>query len=250
MSGGNSVYYDYNEISKVYDDVREADLETVKLMIEKTQINHKKRVLEVGCGTANYLKLIYQITQADVWGVDQSLGMLKKAEEKCKNAVFIEDDAVKLSKLPGEFFDLVYMVDVIHHIKDINTMFQNVRRVLRENGKIIIFSDSHEHIRNRLTTKYFPETLEPELKRYQDTPEIIQGLSKNGFAQVESGILEVGEDSSFGPKLIEIASKKGYSMFGLISEVAIMEGIERIKRDMLQQPIVYHQKASYIIAVK
>ncbi|HYE10024.1 MAG TPA: methyltransferase domain-containing protein [Patescibacteria group bacterium] len=242
--------YDYNKISNIYDDVREADLETVRFIIERTQINDKSRILEIGCGTANYLNLIYQLTQAEVWGLDKSQGMLNKAKVKCKSAVLIEDDAAALSRIPDSSFDLVYMVDVIHHINDIEPMFQNIRRVLRVNGKIIVFSDSHEHIRSRLTTKYFPETLEPELKRYQDTPEIVQCLSKQGFTQIQSGILEVGEDSSFGPKLIETASKKGYSMFGLISETAIMEGIERIKRDMLQQPIVYHQKAPYIIAVK
>lgn len=59
------------------------------------------------------------------------------------------------------------MVDVIHHIKDIDTMFQSIKRVLRENGLVIIFSGNHEHIRNRFTTKYFPKTLEGELKRYQ-----------------------------------------------------------------------------------
>ncbi|MBO8161969.1 MAG: class I SAM-dependent methyltransferase [Thermosipho sp. (in: Bacteria)] len=242
--------YDYNEISKIYDDVREADLEVVKFIIEKAQVNEESCVLEIGCGTANYLKLIQELTQADVWGVDQSQGMLNKAKEKCKNAVFIEDDAVQLSRIPDTSFDLVYMVDVIHHIKDIDTMFQNIKRVLRENGLVIIFSDNHEHIRNRLTTKYFPETLEVELKRYQDTPEIIQSLSKEGFKQIDSGVLEIGKDYSYGPKLIEIASKKGYSMFGMISDTAIIEGIERIKKDMLQQPIVYHQRAPYVIAVK
>jgi len=246
----STVGYDYNEISKIYDDVREADFEAVRFMIEKAQINEGSRVLEIGCGTANYLKLIHQLTQADIWGVDRSSGMLRKAKEKCKDAVFIEDDAVKLSKISDESFDLVYMVDVIHHIKDINTMFQSIKRVLKENGLIIIFSDNHEHIRNRLTTKYFPETLEGELKRYQDTPEIIQSLSAEGFKQIDSGVLEIGKDFSYGAKLIEIASKKGYSMFGMISDTAIIDGIDRIKKDMSKEPIVYHQRAPYVIAVK
>jgi len=247
---GSIMAYDYNEIAKIYDDVREAEFEVVKFLIEKGQINESSSVLEIGCGTANYLKLIYEFTKADIWGLDQSQGMLDKAKGKCNNGKFVQDDAVELSKISDESFDLVYMVDVIHHIKDIDKMFKNVKRVLRDRGKIIILSDNHDHIKNRLTTKYFPETLEGELKRYQDTPEIIESLSKEGFKQINSGVLEIGSDYSYGPRLIEIASKKGYSMFGLISEAEIAEGIERIKEDMLREPIVYHQRAPYVMGIK
>lgn len=242
--------YDYNKISKVYDDVRKAEFEVVKSIIEKAQIHEGSSVLEIGCGTANYLNLINQLTQAEVWGVDRSQGMLNKAKKKCPNAIFVEDDAVELSKIPDGTFNLVYMVDVIHHIKNIHTMFQNIKRVLKEGGLLMIFSDSHDHIRNRLTTKYFPETLDPELERYQDTPELIRSLSEVGYKQIDSGILEIEDDDSYGPKLIEIASKKGFSMFGMISDKAITEGIEKIKEDLLKGPVIYHRGAPYVMAVK
>ncbi|WP_432666450.1 class I SAM-dependent methyltransferase [Wukongibacter baidiensis] len=242
--------YNYNEISKIYDAVREADLKAVKFMIEKAQLSKESRVLEIGCGTANYLKIIYDITKPEVWGLDRSKGMLSRAREKCKDAVLVEGDAIELLEIPDSAFDLVYMVDVIHHIKDIEKMFKNIKRVLKENGKLVVFSDDHEHIRNRLTTKYFPETLEGELRRYQDTPEIKDALLRNYYNEIDNGILEIGEDLDYGSRLIEIASKKGYSMFGMISEGAIEAGIERIKSDMLKHPVVYKQRAPYVIAVK
>lgn len=242
--------YNYNEISKIYDDVREADFEIVKFILKRAQVNKESRILEIGCGTANYLKIIHEMTKAEVWGVDRSQGMLNKAKEKCKDATLIEADAVELPGIPDSTFDLVYMVDVLHHIENIDKMFSNIRRVLKKNATIVIFSDNHEHIRNRLTTKYFPETLENELKRYQDTQEIIDTLQRNDFERVESGVLEIGDDIDYGPKLIEIASKKGYSMFGMISEDAIRAGIERIKADMREGRIIYHQRAPYVVAVK
>jgi SAM-dependent methyltransferase len=159
-------------------------------------------------------------------------------------------DAVLLKEIPEGKFDLVYMVDVIHHIKDIETMFRNISRVLKHNGAAAIFSDSHEHIRNRLTTKYFPETLAAELKRYPDTDDIKEALSKNGFREISDGNIQLGEVPDYGDRLIEIASKKGYSMFGLIPEEAIKAGIERIKADMQKQQIIYHQRAPYILARK
>lgn len=45
--------YDYDEICKIYYDVKEADLGLVKFMIEKTGITKDSNVLEVGCGKLN-----------------------------------------------------------------------------------------------------------------------------------------------------------------------------------------------------
>jgi len=242
--------YDYNEISKLYDDVRDADLKAIEFLITSTPLNEKSKILEIGCGTGNYLSLLEMLTKAEVWGLDSSKGMLEKAREKTKTATLVQGDALELSEIPDGTFDLVYMVDVIHHIKDIGKMFQNIHRVLKAGGRIHIFSDSYQHIRNRLTTKYFPETLDAELSRYQDAPELMESLSQNSFREIKSGIVYIGDDFSIGPRLIEIARKKGYSMFGLISEEAIGAGIERIQEDLAKGEIVYHQQAPYVTALR
>lgn len=242
--------YDYNDIAKLYDDVREADLKTVEFMLQTAGLNEHSKVLEIGCGTGNYLRLVRGLSKAEIWGIDRSEGMLEKAHEKCPEASLVRGDAVKLEEIREDYFDLVYMVDVIHHIKDIGEMFQNIKRVLKEKGILVIFSDSHEHIRNRLTTKFFPETLAAELNRYQDTDELMEKLSQKGFQDIDHGVVEIGVEQNFGPKLIEIAEKRGYSMFGLIPDEAVSAGIERIKAELQHGPVLYHMRAPYVIAYK
>lgn len=241
--------YDYNEISKIYDDVREAEFQLIELMLEKLDIDEKSRVIEIGCGTANYLRVINKVTKAEIWGIDQSQGMLDRAKEKCLGGKFFIDNAEKLSNVPDGSFDLVYMVDVIHHIKDIASMFRNIKRILKPNGMVFVFTDSHEQIKNRLTSKYFPETLEYELGRYQDLPEIIECLRVSSFSEAYSDYIDVGADDNIGPKLIEIASKKGYSMFGPLSEEEINKGVEKLKADIEKGPLVYNQLAAYVVGV-
>lgn len=242
--------YDYNEISLLYDEVRDADLKAIEFLISSASLNEKSRILEIGCGTGNYLSVLEMLTKAEVWGIDSSEGMLVKSREKSKTSKLLHGDATELLELPNEYFDLVYMVDVIHHIKDINTMFDNIKRVLKPKGRILIYSDSYDHIRNRLTTKYFPETLAAELSRYQDTPELEEGLTNCGFREIENDVVLIGDDFTMGPKLIEIARKKGYSMFGLIPEEAIEAGIKRIEADLEKGAIVYHQRAPYVTAIR
>jgi len=55
--------YNYDEIFQIYDDVREADFEIVKFMVDKADITKESHVLEVGCRTGNYLKLAHNMTK-------------------------------------------------------------------------------------------------------------------------------------------------------------------------------------------
>lgn len=240
----------YNEISKIYDSVREGDILTINRIIQEGKVDSNTKILEIGCGTGNYTGLISKATNAVVYGLDQSEGMLEKAKAKTSDINYVKGDAVYLNCFDEKEFDIVYMIDVIHHIKDINTMLKNIFRILKNNGSLFIFTDTHEHIRNRLTTKYFPETLEVELKRYQSSEEITASLSQNGFTSIKSDNIILGDDEDYGEKLINLANKKGYSMFNLISQDAIDAGIQRIHQDMKHKKVVYPMRAPYILGRK
>lgn len=236
----------YNETCKIYDLVREEDMVTINRIIEEGKIDYNSRVLEIGCGTGNYAVAIANLTQASVYGVDQSEGMLEKAAAKDSKVKFTTGNAVTLEGFEDNYFDVIYMIDVIHHIKDIKTMFENIYRVLRKEGTVFIFTDSYENIRKRLTTKYFPETLEVEFNRYQSTEEIVEAMKENSFNNIKADNLDVGCDEEAGEKLIKIAEKQGYSMFNLISQEAINRGIERLKEDLKKGKVTNQGKASYI----
>jgi len=248
--GGIMGKINYNETCKIYDLVREGDMVTINRIIEEGKIDCNSTVLEIGCGTGNYAVAIANLTEAQVYGMDQSEGMLEKASAKQSKVSFTKGDAVTLEKFEDNYFDVIYMVDVIHHIKDINTMFKNIYRVLRKEGTVFIFTDSYENIKNRLTTKYFPETLEVEINRYQSNEEIFKAMRGNGFHSIKADNLDVGCDDEAGEKLIKIAEKQGYSMFNLISQEAIARGIERLKEDLKKGKIKNQGKASYISAIK
>ena len=240
----------YNETCKIYDLVREEDMVIINRIIEEGKVRSNSKILEIGCGTGNYAVPIANLTEAQVYGMDQSEGMLEKAMAKNSGVKFVRDDAVTLEGFEDNNFDVIYMVDVIHHIKDIDTMFENIYRVLKTKGTVFIFTDSYENIRNRLTTKYFPETLEVELNRYQSTEDIFEALKNHNFVNIKADNLYVGTDEDAGEKLIKIAEKQGYSMFNLISQEAIDRGIERLKEELKKGKIKDQGKASYISASK
>lgn len=241
--------YDFNQIAELYDVSRCAEEKIIDFIVEEGELKRDSRVLEIGCGTGNYTSLMKGRVE-EVWGIDVSEGMLQQARGKCQGGRFIIDDAEQLKKMEDGYFKCVYMVDVIHHIKDMEAMFRNIKRVLEPGGCVFIFSDSHDHIKNRLTTKYFPETLEAELKRYPDIIDIIERMRESGINVMDRGVLGLGTDYDFGDTLLSIARNKTYSMFSLISEDALQIGIKNLMEDMKKEKIIYNKRAPYVAGKK
>jgi len=80
---------DYNSISKVYDQVREEELEELYGLLDGVEICEGSNILDIGCGTGNYTNLMERITGAKVYGLDTSEGMLSKAKEKNEKITFL-----------------------------------------------------------------------------------------------------------------------------------------------------------------
>ena len=83
------------------------------------------RVLDIGCGTGNYTGLLQKVTQAEFFGVDPSQGMLDKALQKHPQITFRQAEAASMP-FANDFFDFIYMTDVIHHIPDIDALFAGI----------------------------------------------------------------------------------------------------------------------------
>ncbi|HYE82959.1 MAG TPA: methyltransferase domain-containing protein [Clostridia bacterium] len=241
----------YDKISEIYDTVRSGDLEVITYILDNKLLDRRSRVLEIGCGSGNNTVLMSAATEAEIYGLDQSRGMLDKAEKKSGRIHFMQGDAVTLAGIENESFDAVYMVDVIHHIRDIAAMFSNIYRVLKKYGMVFVFTDTHEKIRNeRLTSKYFPETVEVELMRYQPTEQIFAVMKACGFSNVKLERLKCEEQLNMGEYLIKVAEAKGYSMFHLIPDEAIERGIQRIRQAMEDGPLSYTPNTPVFSGVK
>lgn len=242
---------DYDRISEIYDLVRTGDPQVIRFILDKKKVEVNSRILEVGCGSGNNTVLMKAATKAQLYGLDQSKGMLEKARMKDSSIHFSEGDAVLLEDFGDESLDIVYMVDVIHHIKDIDSMFRNIYRVLKKDGMVFIFTDTHERIREeRLTSKYFPETVRVELERYQPTEQILDVMKGCGFRDIQLERLEYEEEADMGEYLIKVSQTKGYSMFHLISEEALVRGIQRIKEDMKRGKIAYRPNTPVFLGKK
>lgn len=231
----------YDQISKIYDQVREKEASIVKSFFTEVTILESTKILDIGCGTGNYTDLIQKLTIAQVYGLDSSVGMLEKARSKNQEVMFKVGEATNLP-FEKNFFDFIYMTDVIHHITDIFTMFQEVQRILQKNGQVCIVTQSHLQISNRYMTEFFPETEIVDQKRYPMIKQIVTEAENAGLKFDKKIILGQGEELLLGSRYLELLEKKGYSMLHLISESAYLAGLNKV-RNLLKKGSFKRQSA-------
>lgn len=220
----------YNEISKIYDDVRDGDIILINHFLQELPADDALHILDIGCGTGNYTDLFQRVTQNkhyQVYGVEPSEGMIDKARQKNSQVIFKQAAADDIP-FETDLFDFVYMTDVIHHIPDIRKMFAEIRRILKPQGKVCIGTQSHKQIEARPIAQFFPGTVRVDKERYPDIGEVIAAAQFEGLVYLKQDILFKGQAVELGAGFLELVRKKGYSMLHLLTEQEYQTGLAKL----------------------
>ncbi len=229
----------YNEISKIYDDVREGDVVLINHFLQELPPGEALRILDIGCGTGNYTDLFQKVTktrQYQLYAIEPSEGMLSKARQKNSRITFRQASAEEIP-FEDDFFDFVYMTDVIHHVPDIRRMFAEIQRVLKPQGRVCIFTQSHRQIEKRPIAQFFPGTVRVDQQRYPDIPEIIAAAQLASLVYLKQEILFEGQGIALDADTLELVRKKGWSMLHLLSEQEYRSGLSKLESALQNGPI-------------
>lgn len=90
-------------------------------------------VLEIGCGTG---ELLVSVQPRDGIGVDLSPQMVEKAREKFPHLGWVVRDAESLSL--DQRFDYIILSDLLGHLEDIWTAFQQLKHVSKPDTRVVI----------------------------------------------------------------------------------------------------------------
>jgi phosphatidylethanolamine/phosphatidyl-N-methylethanolamine N-methyltransferase len=165
----------YDKLAKVYDLTFGPTLHPGRLQaIQRMDIQPGERVLEVGVGTGINLPLYPK--NCSVTGIDFSGSMLEIARERAarkdvQNVRLLQMDAADLKFADGSF-DIVYAPYLISVVPDPVRVAQEMRRVCRAGGRIIILNHflSPNALLSRIERLISPFTIHIGFKADLDLP--------------------------------------------------------------------------------
>lgn len=121
-------------------------------------------VLEIGCGTGLFTRLVYQKTKAQITATDLSEDLLEEAREKFPAGNFIRDDAMNM-QFGNESFDVVFGSSILHHLS-LKKSAEEIYRVLKPGGRMV-FAEP-----NMLNPQIFIQKNIPFIKKWMgDSPD-------------------------------------------------------------------------------
>ncbi|AVK85019.1 SAM-dependent methyltransferase [Lysinibacillus sp. B2A1] len=114
-------------------------LKARKKVFQEIPFKNEQKILYVGIGTGADLELI-DFADYDITAIDFSPDMLAIAKSKFKHSAinFFEMDAQKLI-FEDDTFDYIVASLILSVVPDENKCFQEMIRVLKKDGKILIF---------------------------------------------------------------------------------------------------------------
>lgn len=172
-------------------------------------------VLDAGCGSGRVTKILAGLLpKGKIFAVDLDQNMISTAKSTLRdfgNVEFFKTDLTYLEL--SEKVDVIFSNAVLHWIPDHFRLFSNFKKILRENGELLIqcggrgnLKDIHRILdivmRKKEFTEYFHNWVEPwNFASAKDTYEI---LVKTGFKNINTSLTK---------KIANFLSAEEYKLF-------------------------------------
>ena len=244
----------YDQIGIGYDSTRQADPYLSQRMFDLLHSGQPDgRYLDVGCGTGNYTAALYA-RGLDFIGIDPSREMLEKAQAKNPAITWIMGTAEQID-LPADSINGVLASLTIHHWQDLRRGFLEISRVLKKDGRMVLFTTLPEQTKAYWLYHYFPKMIEDSIKVLPRREQIEEAFDNAGLKIVQEEAYFVQPDlqdrflysGKHDPEMYFSAEvRKGISSFSLLANQAeVRQGLQQMRADIdhgkIQAVIEAHQ---------
>ncbi len=239
----------YNAISSSYDNRYEEDqwAHIRKELKELIANNNYQNILEVGCGTGYWLNEI-KSGKTKIFGLDYSIGMLKKAGEtgRCKNVVNGDANFLPFRK---NYFDFIFCLNALHHFQNKKQFIFDVKEYLAPGGTIAIIGvDPRCENDEWYIYDYFDSTYADDLDRFPSWENIEIWMKQVGFENVSSKIIDEVKSDKIGKEVLSDAwlQKGGTSQLSKLSDEEydigynkVLDALKRKQRENFKVRITF-----------
>ncbi len=230
----------YDKIGIDYNITRKADPFLTEQLLKHLQPKKEGIYLDIGCGTGNYTSALKK--KGFQWiGIDPSIEMLEKAKRKNENIDWRIGSAENLD-LPSNSVDGITASLTMHHWSDLNKSFSELQRVIKPNGRIVIFTSTPKQMKGYWLNHYFPNMLSDSITQMPTLERVEAAMKDAGIELIgtekycikpdlQDQFLYCGKQT---PKVyFDDQIRHGISSFSsLANQVEVTEGLLKLKTDI------------------
>lgn len=142
------------------------------IVLDNMAATGKTRLLEIGCGTGEFIRQIAGNPDLEITGSEIYLRGLLYAKRKLPDIDFIQFDITQGEI--GEEFDLIVAFDVMEHIENDVAALSNINKMLHKGGGLIMTVPQHKFLWSEL------DVIVKHKRRYSRR-DLLATLQENGF---------------------------------------------------------------------
>ena len=169
----------YDKIGIDYNATRKADPFLVGRLMHHLNPKKGQHFLDIGCGTGNYTIALHK-KGIRFTGIDPSSEMLKIAQTKNKTINWKKGKVEHIPFLENTFDGAIATLTT-HHWTDLETGFQELFRVLKPGGNLVIFTSTPKQMKGYWLNHFFPKMVEDSILQMPDFELVESGLQKAKF---------------------------------------------------------------------
>lgn len=161
-----------NIFENIYHLIRNYALKS-KLNLINTIVVDGKTLLDIGCGTGDFLKKA-KVNGWAVYGIEPNNNARTIANAKADNRVA---KTIRLSSFESNYFDIITLWHVFEHLPDLNDQIKMIKKFLKSNGTLIVAVPNYKSFDARYYDKYWAA---------YDVPRHLWHFSKNSIRRLFS----------------------------------------------------------------
>ncbi len=169
----------YDKIGVDYDTTRRADPLILSKLASLLDIHSSKKYVDVACGTGNYTSELANF--GGKWSAfDHSQQMLSEARTKSSLVNWQQFDVTDTAYDDNCFYGATCSL-AIHHFPDLGKAFDEIMRVLKSRGRLIILTATPDQMKSYWLNHYFPIMMERSCDQMPSLEQIEPSLNKAGI---------------------------------------------------------------------
>ena len=230
----------YDKIGTDYNLTRKADKYLTAQLLRHLKPVKGGKYLDIGCGTRNYTNEL-QKKGFQFIGIDPSIEMLEKAKLK-NNKIDWRIGSAENIGLPQNFVNGIIGSLTIHHWTNLNSGFTELHKVLKPNGRMVIFTATPEQMKGYWLNHYFPKMLAASIIQMPTFEKVKKAMKDSGFEilQTEKYFIKPDLEDKFlycgkqNPELyFNDQIRHGISSFSsLANRTEVEQGLSKLRKDI------------------